>query len=143
MSLRDVRRRQRIPYVGRVRISWEGTDGEIRYADVKCFDISEGGLRIETPTSIPVRTRVSLRADNVDLAGSAVVKHVARNGSKFILGLQLNQTLQSRALAMLQPPWTLRKNAELGSLKPAPPDVHPTDVESDEQSSPACTITEA
>jgi hypothetical protein len=111
--LKDVRRRPRIPYLGRVRISWEAANGESRYADVKCFDVSESGLRIEAPESIPVRTRLSLRADMVDLAGSAVVKHIARHGSKFILGLELNQNLQSRALAMLHEPWTLRKDAEV------------------------------
>src|SRR5437016_1019515 len=110
MPSKDVRRRQRIPYLGRVRISWETANGDIKFAEAKCLDVSENGLRIEVPESIPVRTILSLRADLFDLAGSAVVKHVARHGSKCILGLELNQALHAQALAMLQEPWTLRKD---------------------------------
>lgn len=109
MSNRDARRHHRMPYIGPVVISWQDANGETKYAQAKCLDISEGGLRIETPGSVSVRTYLSLRADRIKLAGSATVKHVVRNGSKYTLGLELSQALREQVLAVVREPWTFRK----------------------------------
>jgi len=98
MPTRDIRRHPRVPYLGRVRISWEDTHGTPKYALASCLNISEGGVSIETPEPIPVYTNVSLRADQVNLAGSAAVKHIARRGSKYILGLAMSQPVRDRTL---------------------------------------------
>jgi hypothetical protein len=105
----DNRRHQRIPYLGPIRISWEDAQGMQRYTQARCLDVSEGGVRIEVPVSIPIRTRISLRAERIGLAGSATVKHVARQGTKYILGLSLSQALLDRALIAVREPWTIRK----------------------------------
>ncbi len=109
MSKRDMRRHQRIPYLGPVRISWEDEHGLSKYAQARCLDVSEGGLRIEVPEPIPVHSRVSLAADRINLAGSATVKNIARHGSKYILGLNLSQPLRDQALALIREPWAFRK----------------------------------
>ena len=102
MSKADIRRHERLPYLGPVFISWEDKHGLPKYAQARCRDVSEGGLRIEVPEPIPVHSRISLRADRIDLHGSATVKHIARYGSKYILGLNLSQALRDKALAVIR-----------------------------------------
>jgi hypothetical protein len=109
MEKKETRRSHRIPYLGRVRISWETTLGSSQYAVGRCLDVSETGLRIEVPEPIPARTTVLLQADQINLRGPATVKHVARQGSKYILGLELCQTLRDQALKAIREPWTSRK----------------------------------
>jgi hypothetical protein len=102
MSKPDIRRHNRARYIGRVVVSWEDTQGVAKYAQAKCLDVSETGMRIETPEPIPAYTNVSLRADQIKLVGAARVKHVVRQGSKYILGLQLSQTLQDRTMSVIR-----------------------------------------
>ena len=103
MSKGDIRRHRRVPYVGPVRISWEDAHGP-RYAQARCLDVSEGGLRIEVPGPIPVHSRISLRADRINLVGFATVKHVARHGSKYVIGLSLNQDLREQSMSLIREP---------------------------------------
>jgi PilZ domain len=102
MAKKDIRRHHRVSYLGRVVISWVDPHGQPKYAPAKCLDVSEAGMRIETPEAIPVRTNVSLRAEQIDLAGSATVKHVEGRGSKCILGLELSQALRDRTLKVIR-----------------------------------------
>jgi hypothetical protein len=113
MPQRDIRRHHRLCYTIPARISWEGLHGSPRHAQVKCIDLSETGLRLEAPEPIPVRSSVYLRAERINLAGSATVKHVERQGAKYILGLELNSALQGEALAILRETESLRKLASL------------------------------
>jgi len=100
MSERNIRRHRRIPYMGPIRISWQASDGHAHYIRGTCLDVSEGGLRIETPEPIPARTLILLNADRLKLSGSATVKHVERRDSKYILGLELNAAALERTLAL-------------------------------------------
>jgi len=102
MSKKDIRRHHRLPYLGKVSISWEDTHGLPKYARARCLDVSEAGMRIETPEPIPVYTNISVRADQIKLVGSATVKHVERLGSKCILGLELSQSLRDRTLSVIR-----------------------------------------
>jgi hypothetical protein len=102
MSKKDIRRHHRIPYAGRVRISWEGPQGLTRFALGKCFDISEEGMRIEAPEPVPLYSNVSLQADQLNLTGSATVKYSTRVGAKFILGLEMTQALRERTLSVIR-----------------------------------------
>ncbi len=103
MSTKDTRRHRRGLYAGPIRVSWEESSGLIKYTEAKCLDVSEGGLRVEARAPIPLRTYVSLRAEKIDLAGTASVKHVARRGAKYILGLQLSHELRASVLNSLPP----------------------------------------
>jgi hypothetical protein len=87
-----------------VRISWEDARGLRNYGIGKCVDVSEDGLRIEVAEAIPLHSHVSLRAEGINFSGSATVKHVARRGSKFILGLELSHGLRDQVLALLRQP---------------------------------------
>jgi hypothetical protein len=107
LATKDIRRHHRIPYVGPVRLSWED-QGRAKFVMAKCVDISETGLRVEVSEPIPVRTNLQLRAERINLGGSASVKHSVRYGSKYLLGLQLSQLLQDKTLTLVREPWSLR-----------------------------------
>jgi hypothetical protein len=102
MPKKDIRRHVRIPYLGAVNISWEDAQGLRKYAHGKFLDVSENGLRIEVPETVPLHSTVSLRAEAIKLAGSATVKHVARRGTKIVLGLELSQAQREQALALIR-----------------------------------------
>jgi hypothetical protein len=108
---RDVRRHRRIPYVGVVRLTWEDAQGQPRYAQGQCIDVSEGGLRIEVRTPVVAHTHLMLNAEKIKLSGSAKVKHVERYGSSYILGLELSESLREKTLAAIREPWALRAAA--------------------------------
>jgi len=106
---KDIRRHERIPFLGGVHISWEDARGGPKQTQARCLDVSEEGLRIEVPEPIPVQSRVSLRADRINFHGSGTVKYIARRGAKYILGLNLSHALGDQALASIR---------ELASRKP-------------------------
>jgi len=102
MSKKENRQHQRIPYFGSAHISWEDERGLTRYAQAKCVDVSKEGLRIELSEPIPVRSRLLLRANLIDVGGSATVRHTAWRGCKYTLGLNLSHTLHDDALAAIR-----------------------------------------
>jgi len=99
---RNIRRHHRDPYGGPVQVSWEDAFGRPQYAQTKCVDISEKGLRVEARQAIPVSTYVMLRAERLNISGASRVRHLERLGSKFILGLELNDAVREKALALIR-----------------------------------------
>jgi hypothetical protein len=98
MPAKHARRHHRAAYTGPIRLSWEDASGHPAYAQGKCIDISEGGLKVETHCPIPLRGCVSWRAERIRLAGSASVRHVARYGARYTVGLELSQPIPSASL---------------------------------------------
>jgi hypothetical protein len=86
---------------------WADAPGHTRYVQAKSLDISQSGIRIEAPEPIAVSTSLWLRADSINLAGSAVVKHVSRHGSVYIVGLELSESVSKQALALTRKLWAL------------------------------------
>ncbi len=70
-------------------VSWEDR-GERRYARCKCIDVSASGLRLEVPVPIAARTELSLNAERINVSGQARVRHVARYGAKYLIGVELS-----------------------------------------------------
>jgi hypothetical protein len=95
LSRKENRRHPRVSYAGAVRISWQDERGLPHFAKAKCLDLSHEGLRIEITEPIPVLSRLSLRAEQINLGGSASVRHIASSGCKYILGLNLSQALEN------------------------------------------------
>lgn len=106
--MKDGRRHQRIPYAGPIRLSWTDNTGAPKFATGKCIEVSEAGIRIEVPVNISNRTVVQLNAEKIKFAGSSSVRHVERHGTKYILGLELSQSMTQKAIAALREPWALR-----------------------------------
>jgi hypothetical protein len=111
---KNIRRHHRIPYVGPIQVSWEDASGRSRFAQAKCIDLSETGVRVEAPEPIPISTCVMLRVDRIRLAGASRVKHVERYGSKYIVGLELTEALRDESLAWIREPWAFRAKDPVG-----------------------------
>ena len=100
-SEKNLRRHRRIPYQGPIRISWT-EQGSPRFAITRCIDISEAGLRIESPYPVPTGAVLSLLSERIKLHGAATVKHSVRHGSKYLLGLQLAQAVLGGTITSLE-----------------------------------------
>ena len=97
---KDVRRYQRIPYAGPIRVSWEER-GQPCFAIGKSIDISQRGMRIEVIPAVPSGITVQLAVERIRFAGSAAVKRVGRSGSKHLLGLELLHPVPEKTIAEL------------------------------------------
>lgn len=100
MSERNIRRHQRVPYAGPVRVSWQAADGLPCYVQGKCLDVSDSGLRIALLQPVPLRTIVSFNVEPLKVSGSASVRHVSRRGTRFVVGLELNANLLARTRSL-------------------------------------------
>jgi len=81
-----------------IRVSWMDSSSYTKYVKAVCVDFSEGGLRLEVPEPIPLRTYIFLRADRIKLVGTASVRSVARHGAKYLLGVELSEPLRTDPL---------------------------------------------
>ena len=88
----------RFRFMGVVFLHWIEADDE-NYVMGKCVDISMGGLGVEVALRIPVGTEVKVRAEWVNLDGSATVRRASRRGAVFQIGLQLKHPLDPDVLA--------------------------------------------
>ena len=73
-----------------LRLAWLDSRGQIRFVVGRCIDITRSRIHVEVNEQIPLRTRVMLRADESNIAGSAFVKYVTPYEAKFILVLETN-----------------------------------------------------
>jgi len=85
---KDLRRHCRVPYASPLDIG-STANGETKFVHATILEISLGGMRVEVPEPLPIGTLVTLRADALQLSGSAVVRHASQVGTKFTLGLEL------------------------------------------------------
>jgi PilZ domain len=107
------RRQVRFYYSGPVRLFWDDAEGRTKYLEALCVDISENGLRVDSNESLPMNTRVSLRADLIELAGTAIVRHIHGQDSHFILGLEFSPALVEQALKLTRNPALLRTPTQI------------------------------
>ena len=110
---KNSRRQVRFCYSGPVRLFWDDAEGRTKYLQALCLDISENGLRVDSNESLPMNTRISLRADLIELAGAAIVRHVHEQGSRFVLGLELSPALMEQALKLTRNPALLRTPTQM------------------------------
>lgn len=91
-SGREKRRAERVLYPGGVHVSWNLQAGYPKYAVVKFADISRTGAKIVSPVNIPVREYIAMRAEEINLHGSALVRHCERApGGKFVIGVEFRE----------------------------------------------------
>lgn len=90
---RDVRLRFHAPF----RLFWAERMWQVKYAKAVSGDVSERGLSLETSQSIPVGTRLSLRAESGELFGGAEVRHSTRRGSQYVVGIEFGYSLLDAA----------------------------------------------
>jgi hypothetical protein len=95
LSRKENRRHPRISYAGAVCISWQDERGLSKFTKAKCLDLSQEGLRIEMTEPIPVLSTLLLRAEQINLSGSASVRYRASRGRKYVLGLNLSHAIEN------------------------------------------------
>lgn len=67
---------------------WCDSTGHDKFANATALDISELGLRLKVPEAVPVQCRVTLRSEKLKLQGEASVRHCARLGTNYAIGLE-------------------------------------------------------
>lgn len=77
-------------YKGDIVVTWDDPAGGVHYATARCVDISEQGVSLQLHQSIPARCFVSFRIDRLKLAGRATVRHCAKRGAYFRIGLEFS-----------------------------------------------------
>jgi hypothetical protein len=76
-----------------VKLKWNGTSGELRFAPGKVLDCSESGIRIEVAEPIQIRSYITLDAPELNMAGWAgwgSVRYCVARRSKYVIGLELS-----------------------------------------------------
>jgi hypothetical protein len=99
---RDVRIRYRAPFC----VLWDEQSCQPKYAKAVCNEVSEHGMSLETPQSIPVGSRLSLRSESGALFGGAVVIHATKRGSTYVVGLEFGYSLLDEARALVREIYT-------------------------------------
>ncbi|MBL8294487.1 MAG: PilZ domain-containing protein [Bryobacterales bacterium] len=86
--MQRLRRNPRVPLHDRVQLTWTSDDGLACYANGITTDVSEKGLRLESPHPVPERAVVTFRLANYRLHGSGSVRSCHRTGLKYTIGLE-------------------------------------------------------
>jgi hypothetical protein len=81
---------------------WDEQSGQPKYSKAVSIEVSEHGLSVEAPQTIPTGTSLSLRSENGTLFGVARVKHAAAHGSKHIVGAEFGYGLLGAARALVR-----------------------------------------
>jgi len=97
----ELRRHPRIQYAGVVFLSWKTFEGHRNHVLGRSLDVSERGIALMLATRIPVGSFVRVRAEGLNLDGSATVRRFARLPGGFVLGLELSESLDPDVLAEL------------------------------------------
>lgn len=79
---------EQVPSDKPLRLVWLDSRGQIRFVVGRCIDITHSRIHAEVNEQIPLHTRVMLRADGSNIAGSAFVKYVTPYEAKFIVVLE-------------------------------------------------------
>ncbi len=92
-----MRRDERLPFSGVVQVSWQDAHGAQRFMRGTCLGISPSGMRAVLPEAIPLRTYVTLAADQTRLVTSASVRHVACVApQKHLTGFEFSSRVDAR-----------------------------------------------
>ena len=79
-------------FVGRtVAISWRDGVGLRQSDDGFCRDISAGGMALDLPFPLKLRTRLNLRMSEAKLSGTGVVRRCTRIGPRYVVGVKFDR----------------------------------------------------
>lgn len=111
MRKQDLRRYQRVPYAGPLRICSDDPSGNPVFGLAKCVDLSANGLRVAVQAPVPVGTYLLFRAEKPNFGGSARVKRVSHKPAHYVIGLELSQPLSDQVLTEIRKAGALRNPA--------------------------------
>ncbi|HCC56413.1 MAG TPA: hypothetical protein DEQ47_03990 [Solibacterales bacterium] len=87
----NMRREQRSASHKTYSMSWKDASGCTHAEQAEGLDISPRGIGIRSPTEVPPGTTVYIQGHDGWPAGFCVVRHCARNGGSFLIGLEQNE----------------------------------------------------
>jgi len=88
-----MRRHARLSFAEPLRVIWKDTRGQIRALRANCVDLSPEGARLETDAPIAPRTSITLDSARYGNMGRASVRHCARHGVKYTVGVEFTASL--------------------------------------------------
>jgi len=94
--MRGMRRHERFLLDAPVQVCWTNANGGDSYARCRCMNISESGIRLDSPQAIPLRTSICFQVDGEDFRGTAWVRSCTRVGMNYHLGLEFGGGLKWR-----------------------------------------------
>ena len=89
-----MRRQDRTEIVVPVQLTWTDRLGHDNFATGQSLDINDWGIRVQISVPLIERTYVSLRADQLSLAGRASVRTCRKLGAKYLVGLEFSGGLK-------------------------------------------------
>lgn len=91
---RETRRHRRVSFPAIARLSWQDEHGNYKFTRGRCLDVSQSGLRVELPEPMALRSYVTVQAEVLGITENASVRHCARAGGKYIVGLEFSSPLK-------------------------------------------------
>lgn len=85
---KGLRRSERNPFSGKIRIGWEGEDGTANDVVGTCNDVSDDGFSFLSPVRIPERTRVVFRVGLPAVNASGSVRYCLSRGIRYLVGIE-------------------------------------------------------
>ena len=92
---RDVRLYGRCKIMCPVTLAWQDTEGRTQRMQVRGVDMSGAGACVESSKPVTPGSRVYVQMKDLKLMGGAVVRHCARRGIKYRIGLEFPNPLTS------------------------------------------------
>jgi len=94
MKPEKLRQHGRTPFPAAVRLCWDDGRGNLYEVRGKGIDRSPSGLRLEVSEPVPAKAVVLVHAGGYGAVGSAWVRHCARRGARFTVGLEFTQAVR-------------------------------------------------
>jgi len=85
-----MRRQDRTEISVPVQLTWTDRLGHDNFATGQSLDINDWGIRVQIAVPLTERTYVSLRAEQLQLAGRASVRSCRKLGTKYLVGLEFS-----------------------------------------------------
>ena len=89
------RRGQRKPLQKRYSISWQDENGITHSAQVDGTDVSDSGVGLRCALEVRAGTLLYIQAEEGDATGYGIVRHSARRGNVWHVGLELDDTFRN------------------------------------------------
>ncbi len=89
------RRVHRKPFQKKYSISWQDENGITHSAQVQGSDVSDSGVGLRCPLEVRTGTLLYIQAEDGDPTGYGIVRHSARKGNLWQVGLELDESSRS------------------------------------------------
>lgn len=92
---RDRRNFRRVRVSSRITMSWRDSEYKERSFETRCLNMSRRGALVLTGEPFSPGTTVYISVKILRTSGSATVRHCTARGSKFLIGLEFTELLNS------------------------------------------------